>query len=96
MSSTERERTKREGKMENACLFVPVHVAQLTSNTSISHGVHLSCETKVTLCVEKKEKAHRTEERGVLGLLQVCFYVGGKAGVSEVLWLPHIRLVVGK
>lgn len=71
-------------------LFVLVHTARFTSNASISQR----WETKV-IYVERKERK-RTELGSILSLLQVCFHGAVKGGVSDVLWLLHTWLLVGK
>lgn len=57
MKGTEMEGTKKGGN--GKCrLFALVRMAQFTSNASISHGLHLSCERQRSFYAGKKGKNH--------------------------------------
>lgn len=96
---TERYREEREqkGGGNGKCrLFVSVHLAQFTTNASIWHGLHLSCERQRSFYVGWKRKhiGLRRMVNGVCSSLQLCFCDSGKRRVSDVLQLLHTWMVV--
>ena len=52
------ERGNKMGENGKCKLFVLVRMAQLTSNASISHGIHLSCKRQRSFYVGGKKKKH--------------------------------------
>ena len=89
--ATERERTERE-EMGKCRLFVLVHIAQFTSEASISHGLPQPWETKV-ICVGKKEREH-TEQPNSTGF-SVWRRIAFTAAWREVLVMYRGFFITG-
>lgn len=107
--STEWERTKeglaglgwggRRGGGGKCRLFVTVHMARLTSNTSISYGLHLSCRTLRSRYVGSKEKSYgngRTRWMMFSGAAGFVSRQRKEGSVSDVVRLLYTWLLAGK